>query len=443
VSAIVELETQDVRFPTSARRDGSDAMNPFPDYSAAYLIVRTDAGEEGHALVFTVGRGNDVQTSAVKALEPLVVGRDVDDVLADIGAFGRSLSGDSQLRWLGPEKGVIHMAVGAVVNAMWDLRAVRESKPLWQVLADLSPEETLGLVDFRYLRDALTERDALDILHRARAGRAEREAELLAHGYPAYTTTPGWLGYDDEKLARLSKEAAAEGFSMIKLKVGANVADDIRRLHVAREAVGAEVPIALDANQIWGVPDAIEWMGHLAPFDPYWIEEPTSPDEVLGHARIREAIAPIRVATGEHVQNPVVFKQMLQAGALDVVQIDACRVGGVNDNVAILLLAAKFGVPVCPHAGGVGLCEMVQHLAMFDLLAVSGRSDQRMIEYVDHLHEHFVDPVVIREGRYATPRRPGAGARMLPSALERFRFPDGPAWAGHVATHPLPDPTSP
>jgi L-fuconate dehydratase len=362
----------------------------------------------------------------------------VDDVLADIGAFGRSLSGDSQLRWLGPEKGVIHMAVGAVVNAVWDLRAVREGKPLWQVLADLSPEEIVGLVDFRYLRDAITEQDALEVLHRARAGRAEREAELLARGYPAYTTTPGWLGYDDEKLARLSKEAAAEGYSMIKLKVGGNLQDDVRRLSVARDAVGAELPIALDANQIWGVPDAIDWMGHLAPFAPYWIEEPTSPDEILGHARIREAIAPIRVATGEHVQNPVVFKQMLQAGALDVVQIDACRVGGVNDNVAILLLAAKFDVPVCPHAGGVGLCEMVQHLAMFDLLAVSGRSDQRMIEYVDHLHEHFVDPVVIHEGRYVAPRRPGAGARMLPSALERFSFPGGPAWSGPHQDAPGP-----
>jgi len=438
VSTIVEFDTRDVRFPTSVQRDGSDAMNPFPDYSAAYLVVRTDTGEEGHSLVFTVGRGNDVQTSAVKALEPLVVGRDVDDVLADIGAFGRSLSGDSQLRWLGPEKGVIHMAVGAVVNAVWDLRAVREGKPLWQVLADLSPEEIVGLVDFRYLRDAITEQDALEVLHRARAGRAEREAELLARGYPAYTTTPGWLGYDDEKLARLSKEAAAEGYSMIKLKVGGNLQDDVRRLSVARDAVGAELPIALDANQIWGVPDAIDWMGHLAPFAPYWIEEPTSPDEILGHARIREAIAPIRVATGEHVQNPVVFKQMLQAGALDVVQIDACRVGGVNDNVAILLLAAKFDVPVCPHAGGVGLCEMVQHLAMFDLLAVSGRSDQRMIEYVDHLHEHFVDPVVIREGRYVAPRDPGAGARMLPSALERFSFPGGPAWAGSRQDAPGP-----
>jgi len=438
VSTIVEFDTRDVRFPTSLQRDGSDAMNPFPDYSAAYLIVRTDTGEEGHALVFTVGRGNDVQTSAVKALEPLVVGRDVDDVLADIGALGRSLSGDSQLRWLGPEKGVIHMAVGAVVNAVWDLRAVREGKPLWQVLADLTPEEILGLVDFRYLRDALTEQEALDILHRAKVGRAAREAELLARGYLAYTTTPGWLGYDEEKLARLSKEAVAEGFSMIKLKVGGNLQDDVRRLSVARDAVGADLPIALDANQIWGVPDAIDWMGHLAPFDPYWIEEPTSPDEILGHARIRRAIAPIRVATGEHVHNPVVFKQMLQAGALDVVQIDACRVGGVNDNVAILLLAAKFDVPVCPHAGGVGLCEMVQHLAMFDLLAVSGRSDQRMIEYVDHLHEHFVDPVVIREGRYLAPRRPGAGARMLPSALERFSFPGGPAWAGPHQDAPGP-----
>jgi L-fuconate dehydratase len=321
------------------------------------------------------------------------------------------------------------MAAGAVVNAAWDLRAKREGKPLWKVLADLTPEEIVALVDFRYLSDAITPDEALGILRQAQSGRAEREQALLEIGYPAYTTTPGWLGYDDEKLARLSKEAVAEGFSMIKIKVGGDLADDVRRLGVAREAVGPNVPLAVDANQIWGVPAAIEWMSELAPFQPYWIEEPTSPDDVLGHARIREAVKPIRVATGEHCQNPVIFKQLLQAGAVDAVQIDACRVAGVNDNVAILLLAAKFGVPVCPHAGGVGLCEMIQHLSMFDVLAVSGSWDERMIEYVDHLHEHFVVPVQIKDGRYTAPTEPGIGAEMLAGSIAEFTYPTGAAWA--------------
>jgi len=432
VATIATLETHDVRFPTSRRLDGSDAMNPFPDYSAAYVVMRTTGGEEGHALVFTVGRGNDVQVEGIKALAPLVVGLDVDDVLADLGGFGRRLSGDSQLRWLGPEKGVIHMAVGAVVNAAWDLRAVREGKPLWLLLADLSPEEVVSLVDFRYVSDALTRQEALDILREGRRHRTSNEQLLRSRGYPAYTTTPGWLGYDDEKLAHLSKEAVAEGFSMIKIKVGADLQDDIRRMSIARDAVGPGVPIAIDANQIWGVADAIRWVTALRPFDPYWIEEPTSPDDVLGHAAVRRAVAPVRVATGEHVQNPVVFKQLLQAGAVDVVQIDATRVGGVNDNVAILLLAAKFGVPVCPHAGGVGLCEMVQHLSMFDLLSVSGSLDGRMIEYIDHLHEHFAEPARIVDGRYAAPQASGIGARMHVASIEEYRFPDGRAWSVDV-----------
>jgi L-fuconate dehydratase len=430
VPTIVDLETHDVRFPTSRHRDGSDAMNPFPDYSAAYVVLRASDGSEGHALVFTVGRGNDVQVEGIRALAPLVIGLSVDDVLADLGAFARRLTGDSQLRWLGPEKGVIHMAAGAVVNAAWDLLCNRLRQPLWKVLADLPAEEIVKLVDFRYLRDALTEQEALDILTAARAGRGDREQALLQRGYPAYTTTPGWLGYDDEKLTRLSKEAVAEGFSMIKLKVGGDLPTDVRRLSVARAAVGPDLPIAVDANQVWGVPEAISWVTELAPFNPYWIEEPTSPDDVLGHARVREAVRPIRVATGEHVQNPVIFKQMLQAGAIDVVQIDACRVGGVNDNVAILLLAAKFNIPVCPHAGGVGLCEMVQHLSMFDLLAVSGSWDDRMIEYVDHLHEHFTQPARIQAGRYVTPLGPGIGARMHPESIAEFSYPDGSAWAG-------------
>jgi L-fuconate dehydratase len=349
-------------------------------------------------------------------------------LLDDLAGLSHLMTGDNQLRWLGPDKGVIHMAASAVLNAFWDLAARTAGKPLWKLLADLSPEQVVSLVDFRYLLDALTEQDALTLLHAAREGRAEREAVLLERGYPAYTTTPGWLGYDDEKLARLSTVAVQDGFGLIKLKVGANLADDVRRLAIARAAVGPDMPIAVDANQIWGVPEAIAWMDALRPYTPYWIEEPTSPDDVLGHAAIRQAIAPIRVATGEHAANAVVFKQLLQAGAVDVVQIDACRVGGVNENVAIMLLAAKFGVPVCPHAGGVGLCEMVQHLAMFDYLAISGSTNGRMIEYVDHLHEHFVEPAQIRAGHYVAPRAAGSGARMHPASVAEFGFPDGPQW---------------
>ena len=427
---IVSLDTHDVRFPTSRHLDGSDAMNPFPDYSAAYVVLRTSAGREGYGLAFTVGRGNDVQVAGIQALAPLVVGRPVDDLVNDLGALSRRLTGDSQLRWLGPDKGVIHMAASAVLNACWDLAARAAGVPLWKLLAELSPEQIVSLIDFRYLRDALSEQDAIGLLRSVADGRTEREATLLARGYPAYTTTPGWLGYDDEKLAHLSTLAVADGFGLIKLKVGANLADDVRRLGIARAAVGPDMPIAVDANQIWGVLEAIAWMDALKVYSPYWIEEPTSPDDVLGHAAIRRAIAPIRVATGEHAANAVMFKQLLQAGAIDVVQIDACRVGGVNENIAILLLAAKFGVPVCPHAGGVGLCEMVQHLAMFDFLAVSGTTDGRMIEYVDHLHEHFVEPALIVDGRYVAPRGSGAGAQIHPSSIAEFRFPDGPQWTG-------------
>ncbi len=425
-----ELETYDVRFPTSLDLDGSDAMNTDPDYSAAYLILRTDAGDglEGHGFAFTIGRGNDVQTAAIEALRDHVIGLDLDATLKDLGGFWRSLVHDSQLRWLGPEKGVMHMAIGAVVNAVWDLAAKRAGVPLWKLLSDLTPEQIVDLVDFRYLTDALTPEEALEILRAAEPGRASREAVLRERGYPAYTTTPGWLGYDDAKLVRLCHEAVAEGFTQIKLKVGANLDDDIRRMRLAREAVGPDIRIAIDANQRWDVADAIAWVKALAPYDVYWVEEPTSPDDILGHAAIARAIAPIRVATGEHAQNRVVFKQLLQAGSLSVVQLDSARVAGVNENVAILLLAAKFGVPVCPHAGGVGLCEMVQHLSMFDYLAVSGSAENRVIEYVDHLHEHFLDPVVIKDGHYVAPLKPGFGAEMDAETLDDYRYPNGKIW---------------
>jgi L-fuconate dehydratase len=426
---IAAVTVRDVRFPTSRLRDGSDAMNPMPDYSAAYVVVRTTAGHEGHSLVFTIGRGTEIQVAAIEAFAPALIGSPVGSTLADLGSFSRRLGDDSPMRWLGPDKGVVHMAHGALVNAMWDLRARRTGKPLWRLLAELAPEELVSLVDFRYLRDALTPEDALGLLRRSEQGRAERTARLLAEGYPAYTTTPGWLGYDDEKLVRLSREAVSEGFGQIKLKVGGDLEHDRRRLRLAREAVGPRVRIAIDANQVWGVEQASAWVDALREFDPFWIEEPTAPDDVLGHAAIRNAVAPVKVATGEHAHNALLFKQFLQAKAIDVVQIDACRVAGVNENVAILLLAAKFGVPVCPHAGGVGLCEMVQHLAMFDYVAVSGTFEERVVEYVDHLHEHFEAPVVIREGRYVAPTAPGGGARMLESSLERHAYPTGPAWS--------------
>lgn len=425
---VTDLDVSDIRFPTSLELDGSDAMHPDPDYSAAYVVLRTDdPGVEGHGFCFTIGRGNDVTAAAIRSLAPYVVGRPAPRTAADLAELCNTLTHDSQLRWLGPEKGVIHMAAGAVVNAAWDLAAGQAGLPVWEFLARMTPEELVSLVDFRYLSDALTPDEALALLRAAEPGRAERAALLRAEGYPAYTTTPGWLGYSDEKLVQLSKAAVAEGFGQIKLKVGGDLDDDVRRMRLAREAVGPDVRIAVDANQRWDVADAVRWMTALAPYAPHWIEEPTSPDDVLGHAAVR-AGQPVKVATGEHVANRVMFKQLLQAGAVDFVQIDAARVAGVNENLAILLLAAKHGVPVCPHAGGIGLCELVQHLAMFDYVAVSGTREDRVIEYVDHLHEHFADPAVVVDGCYRAPEAPGFSARMHPESLAAHRYPDGPVW---------------
>ncbi|MCX4583276.1 enolase C-terminal domain-like protein [Streptomyces sp. NBC_01481] len=430
---VTEFEVHDIRFPTSEQLDGSDAMNPDPDYSAAYVVMRATDGGEGHGFCFTIGRGNDVAAAAIEALRPHVVGRPAPRTAADLAALHIELTHDSQLRWLGPEKGVMHMAAGAVVNAAWDLAAKRAGQPVWEFLASMSPEELLSLVDFRYLTDVLTRDEALAILRAAEPGRAERAARLREQGYPAYTTSPGWLGHSDEKLVRLAKEAVADGFGQIKLKVGGDIDDDIRRMKLARAAVGPSVRIAVDANQRWDVGDAVRWMTALAPYEPHWIEEPTSPDDILGHAAVR-AGQPVKVATGEHAANRVVFKQLLQAGAVDFVQIDAARVAGVNENLAVLLLAAKYRVPVCPHAGGVGLCELVQHLAMFDYVAVSASWEDRVIEYVDHLHEHFTDPAVIDSGRYVAPRAPGFSARMLPESIAAHSYPHGPLWQARRAT---------
>jgi L-fuconate dehydratase len=431
MSKILGFDTYDVRFPTSRTHDGADAMNRNPDYAAAYVVVRTDNdGLSGHGFVFTIGRGNEIELAAIRALEPFLAGRDVDEVLDDLGGLSRELVGDSHLRWLGPERGVMHMAIGGVLNACWDMAARRAGKPLWRLLAELSPAQIVDLVDFRYLADVLTPQDALALLERGNEGRAERTAALERDGYPAYTTAPGWLGYEDDQLAELCVQAVSDGFGLVKLKVGARIEDDLRRCAIARQALGDGIGLALDANQVWDVPTAISWIRELARFDPAWIEEPTSPDDILGTAAVRSAIRPVNVAVGEHVANRVIFKQLLQAQAIDIMQIDACRVAGVNENLANMLLAAKFGVPVCPHAGGVGLCEVVQHLAMFDYVALSGTTEHRRIEWIDHLHEHFVTPAVVVDGRYRAPHTAGASTEMYEESLAEFSFPGGAAWMG-------------
>ena len=431
---ITHLAVRDIRFPTSQTLDGSDAINRAPDYSAAYVVLTTDAGDgiEGHGLTFTTGRGNELCVAGVQSLAPFVLGRRLEDIRDDPGAFWLDLVSDGQLRWVGPEKGVIHLATAAIVNAVWDLLAKRAGLPLWKLLAGMSPEELVRAVPFRHISDALTRADALEILRRGEDGRAAREAELRISGYPAYTTSSGWLGYPDDKLRQLARAGVAAGWTHFKLKVGANLDDDVRRARILREEIGDERALMVDANQAWDVDEAIEAMQALAPFRPLWIEEPTSPDDVLGHARIARALEPhgIGVATGEHCHNRVMFKQLFQARAIRYCQVDSCRLGGVNEVLAVLLLAAKFGVPVCPHAGGVGLCEYVQHLSMFDFIAVSGSLDGRVIEYVDHLHEHFVDPARVRNGRYLVPDAPGYSITMKPESLARFAFPDGPAWGG-------------
>ena len=429
MARITGLEARDIRFPTSDGLHGSDAMNPDPDYSAAYCILRTDQdGLEGHGLTFTIGRGNEICVAAIRALEPLIVGRSLEEIQADPAGWWRAMTGDSQLRWIGPEKGAIHMATGAVVNATWDLWAKSAGKPLWKLLVDMTPEELVRCVDFRYITDALTPPEALEILRRLKPTRAQREAEMRRDGFPAYVTSAGWIGYPEDQVRRLCREALEEGFTHFKIKVGVDVQSDRRRAALVREEIGPDRYLMIDANQVWEVAQAIEWMKHLAEYDPLWIEEPTSPDDILGHAAIARGVAPIGVATGEHCANRIIFKQLLQAKAISFCQIDSCRLGGVNEVLAVLLLAAKFGVPVCPHAGGVGLCEHVQHLSIFDYIAASGTLENRVLEYVDHLHEHFLDPVTIRSGRYQAPTAPGYSVQMHAESLERYAFPDGPVW---------------
>ena len=428
---ITGVRVIDLRFPTSREHIGSDAVNKDPDYSAAYCIVETNAGIQGHGLTFTLGRGTDLVAQALSYLTRYVINRTLSSLTEDMCAFSRQLTDDSQFRWLGPEKGVIHLATGALVNAVWDLYARVEKKPLWQLLSDLEPAQLLKAVDFRYVDDALTPDEALNILVRARSGRAERLAHLHKQGYPAYTTSVGWFGYSEEKIRRLSREALAEGWTHFKLKVGGDPVEDLRRGHIVREEIGWTNKLMVDANQKWGVLEAIDRTRALAELKPWWMEEPTNPDDILGHARIRREVPDVRIATGEHCHNRVMFKQFLQAQALDVVQLDSCRVGGVNENLAILLLAAKFGVPVCPHAGGVGLCEYVQHLSIFDYLSVSASLENRVIEFVDHLHEHFVTPIHIRAGHYQVPLEPGYSIEIRKESLSRFAYPEGEVWSKH------------
>ena len=433
---IVDIEVKDIRFPTSKSLDGSDAMNPDPDYSAAYVILKTNDPNnlEGHGLTFTIGRGNELCVAAIKSLSHLILNKSLESFTRDMGAFWKMITGDSQLRWLGPEKGVIHMATGALVNAVWDLYAKVEGKPLWKLLADMKPEELVSCVDFTYITDAVTSEEAVAMLKKIERTKQDRIDDLLKNGYPAYTTSAGWLGYSDEKMRRLCREAKAAGFKHMKIKVGADLEDDMRRAAIIREEIGPEIRLMMDANQKWDVDEAISNMEKLKKFDPWWIEEPTSPDDILGHAKIAAAVKPIKVATGEHCQNRVIFKQLMQANAIGICQIDSCRVGGVNEILAIMLMAAKFKIPVCPHAGGVGLCEYVQHLSMIDYISISGTLDNRIIEYVDHLHEHFQDPVVVKNGAYMPPKSPGYSITMKSQSLEDYDFTNGKIWQNELST---------
>ena len=420
MTKITGIKTFDLRFPTSTHLDGSDAMNPDPDYSAAYLIIETDTKIEGHGLTFTIGRGNELCIAAFYALEPLIVGLDLSWIIKNMGRFWRHITGDSQLRWVGPDKGILHLATGAVVNAVWDLWSKSEQKPVWRLVYDMSPEEIVGLIDFRYITDALDPKEALSILENSFDKKEERLATLLDEGYPCYNTSAGWLGYSDEKLYDLCLNAKQSGFSHVKFKVGKDLDDDIRRLKIARKALGNKTKIMIDANQVWEVDEAIEWIKKLEFSDPFFIEEPTSPDDVYGHKKIKQAVKPIKVATGEMCQNRIMFKQFIQQDALDIVQIDSCRIGGLNEVLGVLLLAHKYQKPVWPHAGGVGLCEYVQHISMIDYLLISCEKNSKRIEYVDHLHEHFINPCKINDGKYMAPLEPGFSIEMKPETFTNF-----------------------
>lgn len=425
---ITHYTVHDIRFPTSRTLDGSDAMNEAPDYSSAYVVLHADHGPDGHGMTFTIGRGNEICCAAIHAIADLLVGREIEGLFADMGATWRLVTGDSQLRWTGPEKGVIHLAGAAVINALWDMYGKHVGKPVWRLISEMPPEDMVTLIDWRYLSDALSPEEATERLQARAATRRERIAQMEAVGYPAYTTSAGWLGYSDDKIRALMRDALADGWTHFKMKVGRNLDDDCRRAAIIREEIGPERFLMMDANQVWGVEEAIANMAQLAAYDPWWIEEPTSPDDILGHARIAHAVAPIKVATGEHCHNAVMFKQLMQADALQVCQVDSCRLAGPNEILAVMLMADKFGIPVCPHAGGVGLCELIQHMSFVDYVAVSGSLENRVLEYVDHLHDHFIDPVRTRNGHYLPPDLPGFSVEMKADSIADHRFPDGRVW---------------
>jgi len=427
---ITHYSVHDIRFPTSHSLDGSDAMNLAPDYSAAYVVLHVNDGPDGHGMTFTIGRGNEICCAAIRAIADLLVGREVDGLFADMGSTWKLVTGDSQLRWTGPEKGVIHLAAAAVLNAVWDMFGKHRGMPVWRLIAEMSPEDLVALVDWRYLSDALSPSEAVERLQERAPTRDARLAEMERHGYPAYTTSAGWLGYSDDKIKSLMQAALADGWTHFKMKVGANVDDDCRRAAIIRGEIGPDRFLMMDANQVWGVDAAIENMKRLAEFNPWWIEEPTSPDDILGHARIARSVAPIKVATGEHCHNAVMFKQLMQAKAIDICQVDSCRLAGPNEILAVMLMADKFGIPVCPHAGGVGLCELIQHMSFVDYIAVSGRLENRVLEYVDHLHEHFIDPVRTANGRYLPPQTPGFSVEMKAQSIAAHTYPTGEVWAG-------------
>ncbi|MGP9797579.1 enolase C-terminal domain-like protein [Halomonas sp. 86] len=431
MTAITAIDLIDLRFPTSDSSDGSDAVNKDADYSAAYLrLITDDDALYGCGFTFTIGRGNDICLQAVNALASRFVGRDVAELCDKPGQAYRELAEDSQLRWLGPDKGVVHLARAAVMNAVWDLAARRAGLPLWQYICEMEPADLVNQLDLSYLSDVLTADEAVAMLEEQRQYREERISDLKGHGFQCYTTSAGWLGYSDEKLERLCREAIEEGYQHIKLKVGANPEDDERRLGIARSVIGSDRSLMIDANQIWDVPEAIQRVRELAHHNLLWIEEPTSPDDVLGHRAIADGVRDegIGIATGEHGMNRVLFKQLLQANAVDFVQIDSCRLASINEIIPVLLMAKKFAKPVCPHAGGVGLCELVSHLVMIDYVAVSGPMEGRVAEYVDHLHEHFVDPCRVKDGAYLLPAAPGYSAEIKAESLASWAWPNGAEW---------------
>lgn len=433
---IISVTARDIRFPTSRSLDGSDAVNKDPDYSAAYAILKTNDDQfEGHGLTFTIGRGNELCVEAIRSLSYLLIGKSLKEITSDMAGFWKMITSDSQLRWLGPEKGVIHMATGAIVNAVWDLYAKTEGKPLWKLIADMTPSELVGCIDFTYLTDVITPDESLEMLSLLAPTKQERIEYLQRNGYPAYNTSAGWLGYPEEKIRRLSRQVKQEGWKCLKMKVGGEISEDLKRASIIREEIGPDIKLMMDANQKWEVDEAIHNMKLLAEFDPWWIEEPTSPDDILGHLAIKKALSPIKVATGEHCQNRIMFKQFLKIGAIDICQIDSCRIGGVNEILGVMLMAAKYHVPVCSHAGGVGLCEYVQHLSMIDYICISGKTEGRMIEYVDHLHEHFVDPVTMKNGNYMPPAAPGYSITMKESSMKDFSYPLGRVWQNEIKGH--------